>query len=90
MNHLTGFVLWLLISLTWDSDHNAAYSIAMCESRGVYAENGAAFTRDGKHKGLLQVNEDLWGTVSADPVEQLRQGYKVYKAQGLDAWRGCI
>lgn len=54
--------------------------IIQCESSG----NPQAF--NGHHRGLMQVDPDLWGPVPSDPVAQLNQGYHVYLTQGWGAW----
>lgn len=38
------------------------------------------------HRGLMQVDPNLWGPVPTDPVEQLNQGYHVFLTQGWSAW----
>ena len=55
--------------------------IVMCES----GRNTAAVGPLG-HRGLLQVDPKLFGSVPTDAVGQLNQGYDIYLKQGWSAW----
>lgn len=73
---------WLAQS-NWPSNSWATVKrIVMCESGG----NPAIVSPSG-YVGLMQVAPWFWGYPSSNPVEQLNQGYEVYKKQGWGAWQ---